>query len=73
MKQKTYFDKLMEDKEFKRKFEEENKNMNNGFILEEDFIIPKGTMFKPMDGDATFYKDANYEALMKDIENKCYG
>jgi len=45
--------------------------MNNGFILEEDFVISKGTMFKLMDGDATFYKGANYEALISVNKDNC--
>lgn len=71
MKQKTYFDKLMENKEFKEKFEEEYKKMNNGFILQQDFVIPKGTMFKPMDGDSTIYKGANYEASISVNKDNC--
>jgi len=45
--------------------------MNNGFMLQEDFIIPKGTRFDLMDGDATFYKGANFEALISVNKDNC--
>ena len=45
--------------------------MNNGFMLTENFVIPKGTMFKLMDGDVTFYKGTNYEALISVNKDNC--
>ena len=69
---KTYLDKLMENNKFKKKFEEEYKSMTNKkIILEQDFIIPKGTIFKLMDGDATFYKGTNYEASISVSKDNC--
>ena len=40
-------------------------------MLEEDFIIPKGTMFELMEGNSTFYKDANYKALISVNKDNC--
>ena len=39
MKQKTYLDKLMENKEFKEKFEEEYKNLQTNENREEKRIV----------------------------------
>lgn len=40
-------------------------------ILEKDFVIPKGTIFELMEGDATFYKGTNYEALISVNKDNC--
>lgn len=40
-------------------------------ILEKDFIIPKGTIFELMEGDATFYKGTNYEASISVNKDNC--
>jgi len=62
----------MENKEFKDKFEEEYKNMiAKKIMLEKDFVIPKGTMFELMEGDAHFYGGANYEALISVNKDNC--
>lgn len=40
-------------------------------ILEKDFVIPKGTIFELMEGDAHFYSGANYEALIEVNKDNC--
>ena len=72
MKQKTYLDKLMENKEFREKFKGEYKNMTaKKIILDKDFIIPKGTIFELMEGDATFFKGTNYSASISVNKDNC--
>ena len=45
--------------------------MNSGFLLKEDFVIPKGTRFDLKDCDTTFYKGTNYEALISVNKDNC--
>ena len=45
--------------------------MDSGFLLTEDFIIPKGTRFDLKDCDTTFYKGTNYEALISVNKDNC--
>lgn len=40
-------------------------------ILEEDFIIPKGTIFELMEGDAKFYEGNNYETSISVNKDNC--
>jgi len=45
--------------------------MNSGFLLKEDFVIPKGTRFDLKDCDTTFYKGTNFEALISVNKDNC--
>jgi len=45
--------------------------MNSGFLLKEDFVIPKGTRFDLKDCDTTFYKGTNFEALISVNPDNC--
>jgi len=45
--------------------------MHNTIFLKKDFVIPKGTVFELMKGDATFYKDTNYQAYIHVNKDNC--
>ncbi|MCP4336484.1 MAG: hypothetical protein GY679_01375 [Mycoplasma sp.] len=34
------------------------------YVLEEDFVIPKGTVFKNIDGEKREWANGNYEATL---------
>ena len=40
-------------------------------ILEKDFVIPKGTIFELMEGDAIFYGGTNYAASISINKDNC--
>jgi len=48
-----------------------NSTMNSGFLLKEDFVIPKGTRFDLMKSNVFFIEGKNFEASISVNKDNC--